>query len=146
MKRTFDYVVVDGGQSLDGPSQKVIQMSDKIFLITLLNLPCLSNTNKLLRSLTTVGVMPKDQIRIVINRYLKKSDISIKEAEESVRNDIFWSIPNDYKTTMSAINQGKALYDIAPKAAITKNLVALADSLIQGEPKEEKKGWSFFKK
>jgi pilus assembly protein CpaE len=146
MKRTFDFVVVDGGQSLDGPSQKVIQMSDKIFLITLLNLPCLSNTNKLLRSLATVGVMTKDQVRIVINRYLKKSDISIKEAEESVRSRIFWNIPNDYKTTMSAINQGKALYDIAPKAAITKNLVTLADSLIQGEPKEEKKGWSFFKK
>ena len=146
MKNTFDFVIVDGGQSLDGPALKAVEMSDKILLITLLSLPCLHNTKNLLKSLAGLTVQ-KDRLRLVINRYLKKSDISIKEAEESVQNEIFWNIPNDYKTTMSAINQGMPLHDISPRAGITKNLEALTDTLIEGDGKKvEKKGWRFFKR
>ena len=146
MKNTFDFVIVDGGQSLNGPALKAVEMSDKILLITLLSLPCLHNTKNLLKSLAGLTVQ-KDRLRLVINRYLKKSDISIKEAEESVQNEIFWNIPNDYKTTMSAINQGMPLHDISPRAGITKNLEALTDTLIEGDGKKvEKKGWRFFKR
>jgi len=144
MKETFDYLIIDGGLALDKPSLKAIEMSDQVFLISLLNLPCLSNTNKLARSLSNVGVIPRDRVKIVINRFLKKSDISIKEAEESIRNKIYWHIPNDYKTTMSAINQGKALYDISPKAPITRNLMEMADRLLGEEGDYQKKKRSIF--
>jgi pilus assembly protein CpaE len=96
-----------------------------------------------------VRVDSKDRIKIVINRFLKKSDLSIKEAEESVKSDIFWLIPNDYKTTMSAINQGKALNDISPKAPITRNLAELADNLlgrVAEDAKKKKRGKGLFKK
>ena len=147
MKNTFDFVIVDGGQSLDGPALKAVEMSDKILLITLLSLPCLNNTNKLMKSLSNVGAAQEERVRLVINRYLKKTDISIKEAEESVQREIFWNIPNDYRTTMSAINRGMPLYEISPKAGITKNLEALTDALIGGDGKKaEKKGWRFFKR
>jgi pilus assembly protein CpaE len=143
MKKTFDFIIVDGGQSLDGPALKVIEMADRVFLITLLNLPCLHNTNNLLKSLSSVGMTQKDRVRLVVNRYLKKSDITLKEAEESVQSRIFWRIPNDYKTTMSAINRGKPLREISPRAEITKSLEGLAGSLIEGEAKAEKRGWFF---
>jgi pilus assembly protein CpaE len=74
---------------------------------------------------------------------MKKSDITIKDAEESLQNKIFWSIPNDYKTTMSAINRGKPIHEISPRADITRNLEELADSLLQGGREVEKKGWFF---
>ena len=147
MKKTFDLIIIDGGQSLDSPALKAIEMADKVLLITLLSLPCLHNTNNLLKSLVGVGAVQKDRLRLVINRYLKKSDITIKEAEESVHNEIFWNIPNDYKTTMSAINRGMPLYDISARAGITRNIEALADALTKGEGKKvEKKGWRLFKR
>jgi len=143
MRRTYDFIIVDGGQSLDRPGLKAIEMADRVFLITLLSLPCLRNTNNLLKSLASVGIAQTDQVRLVINRFMKKSDITIKDAEESLHNKIFWSIPNDYKTTMSAINRGKPLHEISPRAEITKNLEELADSLLQGGREVEKKGWFF---
>jgi pilus assembly protein CpaE len=146
MKETFDFTVVDGGQSLDGPALKAIEMADKVFLITLLNLPCLRNTGNLLKSLSNVGLADKDRVKLVINRYLKKSDITLKDAEESVNNEIFWNIPNDYKVAMSSINRGKPLYEISPKAEITKGLEGLADSIIHGDKKPVKKGWFFGRK
>ena len=145
MKKTFDFIIVDGGQSLEGPTLKGIEMSDHVILITLLSLPCLHNTNNVLKSLAGLGTVQKERIRLVINRYLKKSDISIKEAEESVHNEFFWNIPNDYKTTMSAINRGIPLHDVSPRAGITRSLAAFADALVDGDGKKpEKKGWRFF--
>jgi pilus assembly protein CpaE len=146
MKRTFDFIIVDGGQSLNGSALKVIEMADRVFLITLLNLPCLRNTGNVMKSLSNVGLTDRDRLRLVVNRFLKKSDITLKDAEESVKTEIFWSIPNDYKTAMSAINRGKPLYEVSPKADITKGLEGLAGSLIQVQRKEEKKGWLFGRK
>jgi pilus assembly protein CpaE len=55
MQTTFDFIIVDGGQSLDGPALKAIEMADRVFLITLLSLPCLRNTGNLLKSLAGLG-------------------------------------------------------------------------------------------
>ena len=85
-------------------------------------------------------------IKVVINRYLKNSEIALNDAEDAINKKIFWTIPNDYRTTLSAINQGKPLAQIAQKAAITKNFVELADRMVLGEAKEEKKWWSSLKK
>ncbi len=79
----------------------------------------------------------------MINRYLKKSEISLKDAEESINKKIFWTIPNDYGTTVSAINNGKPLYEIAPRAPITRNLKNLADVFVQKEENQKTKWWNF---
>ena len=144
MQKLFDFVIIDAGQSANEISLKVLEMSDNILLMSLLSLSCLSNTNKLLQSISDLGFLPEERIRIVINRYLTKSEISLQDAEESIHKKIFWTIPNDYSTTMSAINNGKPLSEIASKAQITRNLNDLADTFA---PKEEKqtKWWKILK-
>jgi pilus assembly protein CpaE len=120
-------------------------MSDDVLLVSLLSLPYLANTNKLLTSFANFQYLPKERIKIVINRYLKKSQVSLKDAEDAINREIFWTIPNDYKTTMSAINQGKALPQFAAKSAVTKNLKELASTLALKEQKGEKRRWNFLK-
>lgn len=145
MRENFDYIIVDGGQALDGPAMKVIEMSSNILLITLLSLPCLTNTKNVLRSLAGQANFQQERLGVVVNRFLKKSDLSLQEARESVRTDIFWNIPNDYKTTMAAINRGVPLHSLSPKAGITKNLVSLADTFLGEAQREGKaKRWRLF--
>ena len=131
MQEVFDLIIVDGGQSLDDVSLKILEMSDKVLLVGILSLPCLTNIKKLLWTFRRLGYPPEKNTKIIINRYHKKSDISLKEAEESIDNKIFWLIPNDFSTTMSAINRGKTLSSIAPKEEITKNLKDLAYSFLK---------------
>ena len=144
MIRMFDYVIVDGGQSLGDISLKILELSDTVLLISVLSLPCLSNTNKLLRTFSDLGYPPEENIKIVINRYLKKSDISIKDAEISLEKKIFWTIPNDYQTTVTATNRGKALAQFAPREEITRNFRNLAAEMCPDSEKKEKKGWNLF--
>jgi len=146
MKQMFDYIIVDGGQSTNDTSLKVLEISDMLLLVTILSLPCLANTNKLLKSLTDFGYVQSENIKVVLNRKMKKGEISLEDAETGIGKELYWTIPNDFETTMEAINNGKPLLDIAPKARVTKDIFDLANSL--SVPKEEKlkRKWSLFKR
>jgi pilus assembly protein CpaE len=147
MKGMFDYVIIDGGQSTDDTVLRVVELSDTLLLITILSLPCLSNSNKLIKSFVELGYLRKDQIKVVVNRYLKKNEISLNDAKAGIGEDLSWIIPNDYRTTMSAINQGKPLAKIAPKAPITQNFKNFAEAFIfPGAEKERKKKFRIFKR
>jgi pilus assembly protein CpaE len=139
MKTMFDYVIIDGGQSTNDTSLRIVELSDTLLLITILSLPCLSNTNRLIKSFTDLGYLNHDKIKVILNRYLKKSEISLKDAAAGIKKDLFRVIPNDYKTSLSAINQGKPLPNIAPKAKITRTFAELAEALSCSEPQNDRK-------
>ncbi|MBW2411118.1 MAG: AAA family ATPase [Deltaproteobacteria bacterium] len=144
MRRMFDYVIIDGGQSTNDTSLKVLEISDKLLLITILSLPCLANTNKLMRSLSDLGYVDRDRIKVVLNRYMKKGDISLKDAEAGIGTTLFRTIPNDYGTTMMAINNGQPLVSIAPKTPIARSFTDLAASLSAQPETKAKKKWKLF--
>jgi pilus assembly protein CpaE len=147
MRAMFDYVIIDGGQSTDDTSLRIVELSDTLLMITILSLPCLTNSNKLIKSFIDLGYLSSDRIKVVVNRYIKKSEISLKDAETGISKELFWVIPNDYKISMMAINQGKPLVKIAPKAEISHNFKKLADILSPPELQQGKnKKWSFFKR
>jgi pilus assembly protein CpaE len=129
MQKVFDFVIIDGGQSLDDISLKILELSDTVLLISILSPPCLLNTNKLLKTFHDLGFPLDINIKILVNRYLKKSNISIKDAETLIEKDIFWTIPNDYQTTVTAINEGEPLVQFAPRKAVAKNFRKLANKL-----------------
>lgn len=145
MRNVFDYIVIDGGQAIDDISLKILEMSETVLLVGILSLPCLTNLKRLLWIFQKLGYPQQDIIKIIINRHQeKKSVISLTEAEESINQKIYWFVPNDYPTTMSAINQGKTLSSVAPGAEVSKNLRELAAHLIEKSQKEKGKGrfWS----
>ncbi len=129
MRKMFDYIVIDGGQSLGDISLKVMEMSDVVLLISILNVPCITNVKRLLWTFQRLGYPQRENIRIIVNRNNGKSEISAKEAEKNINHKIFWLIPNDYTTTMSAINQGKTISSMARESRIRKNFEELALSL-----------------
>ena len=139
MRRLFDVVVIDGGQSWDSATLKIFELADVILLISSLDLPLLHNTHKILGNFEHFGYPYKENVKIVINRYKKGAEITLKDAEETLGRTIFWTIPNDYKTTSSAINQGKTISRVAPDSAIHKNVLGLADELMRGDDTVEKK-------
>ena len=148
MSAMFDYVIVDAGQLLNDTALKVLQMSDKVFLVAIQSLPCLAKTNKLLRTFRDLGYPAPANVHIVLNRYLKDANIEKHDVEKSLEKNIFWSFPNDYGNTITAINKGQPLYKVAPKKEITKSFWSLAEILVNPsgeEVKKKKRGWLFFR-
>jgi pilus assembly protein CpaE len=142
MEETFDFVVIDGGQSIDEISLKIFQMADAVLVVSILSLPCLTNVKRLLWTFQKLGFPQKENVKVLINRYHKRSLISLEEAEKSIDQGIFWQIPNDFQTTMSAINQGKDLFSIAPGSEISKNFKTFSTLFIDDTtPKETRNGF-----
>ena len=133
MAQVFDFIIIDGGQSLDDVSLKILELSDYVCVVAILTLPCLTNLRKLLWTFNRLGFPKSENVRVLINRYHKNSLISLKEAEKSLGQKIYSLVYNDYQTTMSAINQGKTLSAINSRAEITKNFRELASKLLELE-------------
>jgi len=131
MRDIFDFIVIDGGQSLDNISLKILEMSDDVLLIAILSLPCLTNLKRLLWTFQRLGYPQEENIKIVISRHHKKSVISLKEAEQNLKKKIFWFIPNDFPTTMSAINQGKTILSVAHGTEISESFKDLASLFLE---------------
>jgi pilus assembly protein CpaE len=147
MQGVFDFIVIDSGQSLDDISLKILELSNTVFLIAILSVPCLINIKRLQDSFRKLGYPHDEDVKIIINRYQKKSMISLEEAEQSINQKIFWHIPNDYTTTMSAINQGKSLFIVARGSEITTNFRDLATTfLVKAEEEKEKRKVPFWTK
>ena len=147
MRNMFDYTIVDCGQSLDASALQALEISDRMMLVAILSMPCLTNANKLIRSLVDMGhVRSMERLNVVINRALKSNEITVKDAEEGIGKDVFWVIPNDYRVTMAAINSGKPILYIDPKSNIAKNFMEMSRQLLPKSEKKKKSGWSLFKK
>jgi len=142
MQYIFDYIVVDSGQSFDSIAKAVIRMSDTLLLVTLLSLPCLINTRKLQSTLQHLEYPSEESIKVIVNRFVKNSDISLKDGEKSINKKFFRTIPNDYETTMRAINLGKPIRMMDHGSEISNKFVELA-SAISGKAGKKKLGLFF---
>jgi len=126
MQELFDFVVIDGGHSLDDTSLRALEVADSVFLVTELSLPCLTNVKKLLWTFRHLGYPREENTKVIVTRHHKKSLIQPKDAEESIQKEIHWCIPNDYFAVTSAINQGKSLTAVARNSEISKSVRELA--------------------
>jgi pilus assembly protein CpaE len=137
LQTMFDYVVIDSGDSLAETTLATLNISPTVFLVCMLTVPILRNTKRLLNILSHLHY-PTEDISIIVNRYEKHTEVSIEDMEEVLGRKASWMIPNDYFTTMNAINKGQPLSAISPRADVTKNLLKLAQTFRSDTQEEHK--------
>ncbi|WP_027183889.1 AAA family ATPase [Desulfovibrio inopinatus] len=143
MRGLFDVIVIDLGMYLDEVTLKVMEVSDTILLTSVQNLTCLANVKRFLEHFRQPDMNWEEKIHIVVNRYLADCDLTVADMEETMEKKSFWQIPNDYKATLDAINQGQTLFVNAPKQPVTKSVEGLARELLPQKEKK-KKGLGLF--
>jgi pilus assembly protein CpaE len=127
--RLFDYVVVDSVMSIDSTYSAAISAADINLLVMQLNVPSAKNSERFVGAMRRMGI-EATKIRIVVNRYVKKgSDIEPEEVERALGLKVSWTIPNDFKNAIAAINFGEPVVLRAPRSEISTSLAGLATSL-----------------
>jgi pilus assembly protein CpaE len=105
-----------------------IEISDMIVMVFVMSLPSITNIQKYLKFFDKRG-LGRDKIKLVANRYLKKGDIRIEDAEKALNHPIYWNIPNEYDAAMTCLNRGVPLSIGAPKSDLNHNIKELAKSI-----------------
>jgi pilus assembly protein CpaE len=129
MKATFTHLVLDLSKSYNAIDLMALQMATQVLLVTQLDLPCLRNVVRLMSSFAHMEGIA-DKVKVVVNRVgLDTGHITLKKAQETIGREIYWQLPNDYRTMIEVRNNGVPLLEQAPKAAITQSVLALAATL-----------------
>lgn len=134
LKATFTHLVIDVSKAFNQLDLLALEMANHILLVTQLELASLRNVVRLLSSFKqTEGLAQK--VKIIVNRVgLDSGHISLKKAQETIGQEFYWQIPNDYRTMIEARNNGVPLIELAPRAQVTQAIVALAESLTSPTP------------
>lgn len=133
LRASFSHVVIDMSKSFSHVDLTALEMSNEIVMMVQLDLPCLRNMVRLLMSLQQMESI-RDKIKVVVNRAgLESGQISLKKAKETIGREVFFQIPNDYRTMVEMRNNGQPLIEQAPKAAITMAVYQLTELLDKGQ-------------
>jgi pilus assembly protein CpaE len=150
LRATFSHLVVDTSKGYSALDMVAISSASNVLLLTQLDLPCLRNAVRLLMSFDEIEGL-KEKVRVIINRVgLDNGQISLKKAQETIGREIFWQLPNDYRTMVEARNNGVPLLEQAPRSALTQSIMGLANALSGSSSSEsdsvetQAKGWLRF--
>ena len=137
LKATFTHLILDLSKSYSPIDRMAMQSADHVLVVTQLDLPCLRNVVRLMASFAEMdGIL--DKVKILVNRYgLETGQISLKKAQDTIGREIFWKLPNDYRTMVEVRNNGVPLIEQAPKAKLTLAIVGLAEALSHGQHSPE---------
>lgn len=128
LKQAFSYIVVDTSAAFDGKTITALDQSDLILLIAIVNLPAIRNCQRCLDLFERLGY-ESNKTEIVLNRYMENEEIKVEDVEEVLGKKIYWKIPNNYFTIMSAINKGIPVSLVNPESNVSQSYRELAAML-----------------
>jgi pilus assembly protein CpaE len=130
LRGIFSYVVVDCVGQLAGCNMSIFQSATRVLFTTTLSLPALKNTKRYLAAMERKG-LGGDRVKLIINRYLPKSDIQIRDAEKVLARSVFQAIPNEYADVVDSINKGMPVVKLLPRSPVSKAIQELAERVKQ---------------
>lgn len=127
--RMFDNVVIDSIMSIDPVYATTIAAADVNLIVMQLNVPSCKNAERFVGALRRMGI-DATKIKLVVNRFVKKGwDIEPDEVERALGLKISWTVPNDFKNAIAAINYGEPVVIRAPRSEMSVALTGLAETL-----------------
>ncbi len=125
----FDYVIVDADRHLDDRTLEVIDLSDRVLLVSTLSLPAIRNAKRYFELFRRLE-MDEGKFELVVNRYNnKKSGLRIRDLEGAVGLEVSWLVPNDYQVANHSIDAGVPLMIGTPRSKLAKSFEEYADKL-----------------
>jgi pilus assembly protein CpaE len=96
--------------------------------VTQLTVPALRSTQRTLALCRRLGYTDQ-KLCVVVNRFQSGEVLSVRDATDLLKIDVFWKLPNDYKLTAAAVNRGVPVVEENPTAKLSKSFAQLAAKL-----------------
>lgn len=126
LKGIFEYVVVDCGGQLAGCTMSILENANLVLFTSVLSLPAIKTSKRYLTAMERKGIR-KERLKLIVNRYLPKADIQVKDAERVLGYTVFTALPNDYENVIASINKGVPLVRLLPRAPASRAFANLVE-------------------
>lgn len=149
LRECYEYTVLDPRHTFDPITLTALDQADEILLVLTLDIPAIRSAQRALQIFERIGC-PRRKVRIVVNRWSKQADVSLREVEKLFGEAVFGCLPSDYQTVVNSINLGTPLVLSDSRSKIAREIKRFAQAFSRGtSPKPEAKprrSWAFFLK
>jgi pilus assembly protein CpaE len=125
LRAHFALTVIDCEHALTGRTLAALDAADRVILVTQLTVPALRSTQRTLALCRRLGYTDQ-KLCVVVNRFQSGEVLSVRDATDLLKIDLFWKLPNDYKLTAAAVNRGVPVVEENPAAKLSKSYAQLA--------------------
>lgn len=140
----FEYILIDCGCSLTDPVITAIESSDIIFMVNDVNILSLKRAKVCLNVIQQLN--QKDKARLIINKNVKKNNVTIEDFENLLGIPAYAVISSDFKTVNSSLNNGQPVTTYKPRSPIARDIVSLVEKMMierEGKVDTQKKAKRF---
>jgi pilus assembly protein CpaE len=123
--RCNDHLVVDLPRRIDAVTALVLERAQHIMLVVQQSLATLRDATRLITCMRNDLGLSKDRLLVVVNRYDKKSGITVEDIRTTLACGEVFLVPNDFRTVSECVNTGTPLLVAAQNAAITRAVLTL---------------------
>lgn len=131
MRRTFDYIFVDTWSSFQERVLTILDLSDRIVLLTTLEMPAIKNV-KLFLEVAELLQYPPGKIILVANHADARRGIPVQEVSRNLRFDVSATISSDGQAVTNSVNRGVPLVLADPSNVVSRDVQALLQQILAG--------------
>ena len=131
LRRAYNFTVLDCEHQLNDRTLAAFDAADRIVLLTELKVPALRAAQRTLGVFRRLGY-PNEKLAVVVNRYQSGDVVTPAEAADVLKADIFFRLPNDYRTCSQAATDGVPVGAAFPDTRLAGGYQQLAQKLSGG--------------
>ncbi|HOY68583.1 MAG TPA: cyclic nucleotide-binding domain-containing protein [Candidatus Ozemobacteraceae bacterium] len=142
LRANYDYVILDTHNQLTDLELRLLEISDLVMLIMTMELTFVKNT-KLLLELFQRMKIPREKVKVVLNRAFKTLGLEPSRVENSLRYAISYFIPSEGDIVIPSVNKGTPFVLDAPEnSPLVVSVERLCRCLVGEEA--DKGTWNMF--
>jgi pilus assembly protein CpaE len=126
----FDIIIVDTSSVLDDLVLSVLDISDRIIVVTTPEIPAIKNA-KLFFEVTEALEYERERTMFILNKVDKRINIRAEDIEANIKYKIEAQLPLDERSVTLAVNQGVPYVLGDKNSLLTQATVALASHLVK---------------
>lgn len=118
----YQHVIVDSPHHIDALNATAFGMARSVLLVLQQSVLHVKNASRLLSILTKELALPRERIRIIVNRYSKRSTVGLEDVQRSLDFPKAFAVPNHYQLSLDSIDSAMPLFDLDKDAAVVRAL------------------------
>jgi pilus assembly protein CpaE len=128
LRTEFALTVLDCEHQVGERTLAALDCADRIVLVTELNVTALRSTQRTLGLCRRLGYSD-EKLCVVVNRFQSGEVLSPADASDLLKSEIFWRLPNDYRTAAAALAKGITVSEGDPLSRLGISFSQLATKL-----------------
>jgi pilus assembly protein CpaE len=125
----YDFIIIDAGSHLNENTVTLMDLSDKILLITTPDLAALHDVSRFINVSRTLAY-PPGKLLTILNKSNMMGGVKSKEIENALHHSVFAQIPEDETKVLRSLNRGVPLLYHYPRSPVSRSIQQIAKKLV----------------